>query len=57
MMENHSFDNYLGTLGKGDGLPDPRPGNVTMGGDVIAALRLASPTQPEFGMCEHRPVD
>src|SRR5215472_6994735 len=21
MMENHSFDNYLGTLGRGEGLP------------------------------------
>ena len=21
MMENHSFDNYLGTLGRGDGFP------------------------------------
>ena len=23
MMENHSFDNYLGTLGKGDGVCRP----------------------------------
>ena len=21
MMENHSFDNYLGTLGRGEGFP------------------------------------
>ena len=27
MMENHSFDNYLGTLGRGDGLPSPAPVN------------------------------
>ena len=29
MMENHSFDNYLGTLGRGDGLPTDHDGRVT----------------------------
>jgi phospholipase C len=27
MMENHSFDNYLGTLGRGDGLPVDEAGS------------------------------
>ncbi len=47
MMENHSFDNYLGTLGRGDGLPDPRPANRASSGQVISPFRLSSPTQPE----------
>jgi len=29
MMENHSFDNYLGVLGRGDGLPVDRHGQPT----------------------------
>jgi phospholipase C len=46
MMENHSFDNYLGTLRHGDGLPDPPPSNRTLAGDAVTAFRLASPEQP-----------
>jgi phospholipase C len=30
MMENHSFDNYLGVLGRGDGLPTDEDGSVSM---------------------------
>src|SRR5487761_1295361 len=36
MMENHSYDNYFGMLGKGDGLPlgpDGRPTAVNVGAD------------------------
>ena len=29
MMENHSFDNYLGTLGRGDGFPSVRTARRT----------------------------
>ena len=37
MMENHSFDNYLGALGRGDGLPDPRPANPRRDGRPVPA--------------------
>jgi phospholipase C len=47
MMENHSFDNYLGTLGRGDGLPEPRPGNRNSSGQVVTPFHLSSPRQPE----------
>ncbi len=47
MMENHSFDNYLGTLGHGDGLPDSPPGNRSSSGRVVTPFRLSSPRQPE----------
>ncbi|HKN37743.1 MAG TPA: alkaline phosphatase family protein, partial [Acidimicrobiia bacterium] len=36
MMENHSFDNYLGVLGRGDGLtigPNGRPTNACPAAD------------------------
>src|SRR5579872_3415013 len=50
MMENHSFDNYLGLLGRGDGLPTDATGNITAsnpgrGGRVVPATHLASPKQ------------
>jgi len=50
MMENHSFDNYLGTLGRGDGLPTDEHGVVTAtnlltGGQPIVAARFPSTTQ------------
>ena len=47
MMENHSFDNYLGTLGRGDGFPDPLPGNVDRDGSLVVAHRLLGSEQPE----------
>ncbi|HET6875816.1 MAG TPA: alkaline phosphatase family protein [Acidimicrobiales bacterium] len=47
MMENHSFDNYLGTLGRGDGLPDPPPANHTASGRAVTPFGLSSPKQPE----------
>ncbi len=47
MMENHSFDNYLGTLGRGDGLPDPPPGNRTSSGRIVTPFHLTSLQQPE----------
>jgi phospholipase C len=46
MMENHSFDNYLGTLGRGEGHPDPPPGNHLTSGRVVTPFRLSSPQQP-----------
>ena len=51
MMENHSYDNYLGTLaGRGDGLPTgpdgaPDCGNVLPNGQRVAAHHLTSTTQ------------
>ncbi len=50
MMENHSFDNYLGVLGRGDGLPTDAAGavsasNLTSAGVPVTAARLLSPTQ------------
>jgi phospholipase C len=47
MMENHSFDNYLGTLGRGDGLADPPLDNRTSSGRVVTPFRLSSPQQPQ----------
>jgi phospholipase C len=47
MMENHSFDNYLGALGRGEGLPDPAPANRTSTGRVVTPFRLSAPEQPE----------
>ena len=50
MMENHSFDNYLGALGRGDGLPADERGvvsaaNPTSAGQSVAAVRLPSTVQ------------
>ena len=47
MMENHSFDNYLGTLGRGDGLPNPAPTNPGSDGRPVPAHRLPSTKQAE----------
>ena len=50
-MENHSYDNYLGTLpGRGDGLPTgddgvPNSSNVLPNGQRVAAHHLTSTTQ------------
>ena len=51
MMENHSYDNYLGTLaGRGDGLPTgpdgaPDAANVLPNGQRVAAHHLTSTVQ------------
>ena len=45
MMENHSFDNYLGTLGRGDGLPDPPPVNRGADGSEVAAHHFSTTAQ------------
>ncbi|MDQ6617665.1 MAG: alkaline phosphatase family protein [Actinomycetota bacterium] len=50
MMENHSFDNYLGVLGRGDGLPTDEHGlvcatNPTSDGVPVLATHLGSTTQ------------
>jgi phospholipase C len=47
MMENHSFDNYLGTLGRGDGFPSPPPENVDRHGSLVRPHRLLATEQPE----------
>src|ERR1700737_3426088 len=51
MMENHSFDNYFGVLGRGDGFtlgPDRSPLNTTAdsGGGATKAFPLSTPCQP-----------
>lgn len=45
MMENHSFDNYLGTLGRGDGLPTDASGRPTAVNSGVPAHHLISPAQ------------
>jgi len=45
MMENHSFDNYLGRLGRGEGLPEPLPVNRTYEGRPIPAYRFSRTDQ------------
>jgi phospholipase C len=50
MMENHSFDNYFGTLGIGEGLTKEAggawgPPNRTAGGEVVRPHHLASTVQ------------
>jgi phospholipase C len=48
MMENHSFDNYFGMLGHGEGLsnaPDPLPVNTKKTGAVIDPYHLATTVQ------------
>jgi phospholipase C len=50
MMENHSFDNYLGVLGRGDGLPldadgKPNASNPTTGGEPIASRHSTTTKQ------------
>ncbi|MGH3548303.1 MAG: alkaline phosphatase family protein [Pseudonocardiaceae bacterium] len=45
MMENHSFDNYLGRLGRGEGLPDPPPVNRRRDGTSVPAHRFATTKQ------------
>jgi hypothetical protein len=45
MMENHSFDNYLGTLGRGDGLPNPPPVNHRHDGTPVPAHHFTTTGQ------------
>lgn len=50
MMENHSFDNYLGTLGRGDGLPtadgeELTAANPDSAGRPVTAHRLTDKSQ------------
>jgi len=49
MMENHSFDNYFGMLGRGDGLPAEdgavRVSNLTADGVPVTATHLSSTVQ------------
>ncbi|MGH9086657.1 MAG: alkaline phosphatase family protein [Acidimicrobiales bacterium] len=47
MMENHSFDNYLGTLGRGDGLQHPLPTNPDSNGQLLRAHRMTTTRQAE----------
>ena len=44
-MENHSFDNYLGTLGHGEGLPLDEEGKPTSTNSGVRAHHLSSPVQ------------
>jgi phospholipase C len=57
MMENHSFDNYLGTLGKGEGLPlggDGRPDaeNPDAAGTMIRSHHANSTVQDPGVPCQ-----
>ena len=49
MMENHSFDNYLGLLGHGDGFRlrdgNPKAANRDDAGNVIRAFHMPSTCQ------------
>ncbi len=53
MMENHSYDNYLGMLrGRGEGLPlgpdgQPAARNTGSGGETVAAHRMSSTVQQD----------
>jgi len=57
MMENHSFDNYLGTLGRGEGFPlgedgTPDAENPDSTGTMIRACHVASTTQEDGVPCQ-----
>ena len=57
MMENHSFDNYLGTLGRGDGLPagedgQPDAENPDSRGRPVRARRLPTTQQRPGVPCQ-----
>ncbi|HMF04611.1 MAG TPA: alkaline phosphatase family protein, partial [Acidimicrobiia bacterium] len=52
MMENHSYDNYLGMLRRGDGFPLDRRGQPTAAnpdgaGNLVRAFRMPSTCQLE----------
>jgi len=57
MMENHSFDNYLGTLGRGEGLPlgddgTPDAENPDSAGSMIRSHHASSTVQQEGVPCQ-----
>ena len=57
MMENHSFDNYLGTLGRGEGLPLgedglPDAANPDSAGAAIRAHRAGTTVQRPGMPCQ-----
>ena len=57
MMENHSFDNYLGTLGRGEGLPlgsdgQPDAENHDDSGRAVRAYHLPSTAQHSGVPCQ-----
>jgi len=57
MMENHSFDNYLGTLGRGEGFPrdpggQPDAENPDSHGRAVRAYHLRSTTQHPGVPCQ-----
>jgi phospholipase C len=52
MMENHSYDNYLGMLGRGDGLPRDASGglvssNPAPSGEAVTSFRMPRTAQTE----------
>jgi phospholipase C len=57
MMENHSFDNYLGALGRGDGFPlgsdgQPEVANTDASGHLVRAYPMKSTKQHEGAPCQ-----
>ncbi|HEY3881822.1 MAG TPA: alkaline phosphatase family protein, partial [Trebonia sp.] len=57
MMENHSFDNYLGTLGRGEGFPvgddgQPDAENPDSNGSMIRVFHAGATTQNEGAPCQ-----
>src|SRR5215469_18110868 len=57
MMENHSFDNYLGALGRGDGFSlgedgAPDAENPDSTGEMVRAYRASSTVQAEGIPCQ-----
>ena len=57
MMENHSFDNYLGTLGRGEGFPlgddgTPDAENSDSAGTMIRAHHPSSTVQQDGVPCQ-----
>src|SRR5215475_1309478 len=57
MMENHSFDNYLGTLGRGEGFPlgadgQPDAENHDASGQAVRAYHAPSTVQHSGVPCQ-----
>ncbi|MBI2703797.1 MAG: hypothetical protein HYX32_00690 [Actinobacteria bacterium] len=56
VMENHSFDNYFGMLGRGDGFTldgdgSPTNANPDFDGKPVRAFHFPATTQPELEPC------